>query len=160
MKQASFLQIKNIDLCQAMKGTVFKTQLNQLWDIKQIISWVKLGFSSLQWDDCNKQAIVACEGNKKNPFKLFCESHFEEDSSYFKSSINLISDFRLNVIILNELEGHLIHLQEKIEYFKIQKNEKNPVLYQKVNGLIDDNFEELNTLLKDLASKGSIINQK
>ena len=46
--QTGFLQMKNIDLCQALKGTVFKTQLNQLCDIKQIISSVEIGFARLQ----------------------------------------------------------------------------------------------------------------
>ena len=47
-EQTGFLQIKNIDLCQALKGTVFETQLNQLCDIKKIISSVEIGFARLQ----------------------------------------------------------------------------------------------------------------
>ena len=159
-EQTGFLQIKNIDLCQALKGTVFKTQLNQLWDIKQIIKSVEIGFASLQWDDCDKQAIIVWEGNQETPFKLFCENHFEELGSYFKSSINLIHDLKLNVIKLNELERHLVRLQERIKYFSIEKNKKNSVLFQKVKENIDDNFKELNTLLENLASKSSWINQK
>ena len=63
--QTGFLQMKNIDLCQALKGTVFKTQLNQLCDIKQIISNVEIGFALLQWDECDQQAIVVCEGDQE-----------------------------------------------------------------------------------------------
>ena len=40
-------------------------------------------------------------------------------------------DFRYNAIMLNELEGQLIHLQERIEYFNIQNDKKNPVLFKK-----------------------------
>ena len=65
--------MKNIDLCHALKGTVFKTQLNQLRDIKQIISRVEIRFASLRWDDCDQQAVFACKGNQEAPFKLFCE---------------------------------------------------------------------------------------
>ena len=148
MEQTGFLQMKNIDLCQALKGTVFETQFNQLCDIKQIISSVEIGFARLQWDECDQQAIVVCEGDQEASFKLFCEDHFEELGSYSKSSINLIHDLKLNVIMLNELERHLAHLQERMEYFSIKKDKKNPVLFKKVKGLIDDNFKELKTLLK------------
>ena len=159
-KQTGFLQMKNIDLCQALKGTVFKTQLNQLWDIKQIISSVEIGFASLQWYDCDQQAAFVCEGHQEAPFKLFCEDHFEEIGLYSKSSINLTHDLKLNVMMLNELERHLVSLQEKIEYFSIKKDKKNPVLFQKFKGLIDDNFKILNTLLKNMATKSSLISQK
>ena len=158
--QTGFLQMKNIDLCQALKGTVFKTQLNQLCDIKQIISSVEIGFARLQWDECDQQAFVVCEGDQEASFKLFCDNHFEELGSYSKSSINLIHDLKLNVIMLNELERHLARLQERMEYFSIKKDKKNPVMFKKVKGLIDDNFKELKTLLKNLASKCSLINQK
>ena len=55
--------------------------------------------------------------------------------------------------MLNELERHLIHLQERIEYFRIKNDKKNPDLYQKVKGLIENNFVELNSLLENMASK-------
>ena len=63
-------------------------------------------------------------------------------------------------MMLNELERHLVSLQEKIEYFSIKKDKKNPVLFQKFKGLIDDNFKILNTLLKNMATKSSLISQK
>ena len=69
--------MKNIDLCHALKGTVFKTQLNQLRDIKQIVSSVEIGFASLRWDDCDQQAAIVCKGNQDAQFKLFYEDHFE-----------------------------------------------------------------------------------
>ena len=62
--------------------------------------------------------------------------------------------------MLNELERHLARLQERMEYFSIKKDEKNPVLFKKIEKLIDDNFKELNTLLNNLASKSSLISQK
>ena len=151
--------MKNIDLCQALKGTVFKTQLIKLWDIKQIIKNIEIGFSSLQWDNCDQYASIAWEGNQETPYKLFCEGHFEVLGSHFKSSINLIHDLRYNTIMLNELERYIIRLQERIEYFSIENDNKNPFLYQKIKGLIEDNFGELSTSLENLASKCSRINQ-
>ena len=62
--------------------------------------------------------------------------------------------------MLNELEKHLARLQERIEYFSIKNNKKNPVSFKKAKERIDDNFKELKTLLKNLASKCSLINQK
>ena len=61
--------------------------------------------------------------------------------------------------MLNELERYLIRLQERIEYFNIENDNKNPKLYEKVKGLIEDNFGELCTLLESLASKCFRINQ-
>ena len=156
-EKADFVQMENIDLCQALKGTIFNTMLNKLWDIKEIIGNIQIGFASLQWDHCDQQASIACEGDQETPYKLFCEGHFEVLGSHFKSSIILMHDLRYNTIMLNELEGHLIRLQERIEYFSIKNDKKNPVLFKKVKGLIDDNFRELNTLLESLTSKCNTI---
>ena len=152
-EEADFVQMKNIDLCQALKGTIFNTILNKMWDIKEIIGNIQIGFTSLQWDHCDQQASNACEGDQETSYKLYCEGHFEVLGSHFKSSIFLMQDLRYNTIMLNELEGHLIRLQERIEYFNIQNDKKSPVLFKKVKVLIDDNFGELNTLLERLTSK-------
>ena len=157
-EKADFDQMENFDLCQALKGTVFNTHLNKLWDIKKVIGNIEIGFARLQWNKCDQQAIYACVGNQETPYKLFCDGHFEKLGSNLKSSINLLHDLRLNVIMLNELERHLIRLQERIEYFSIDSDEKNPDLYQKVKELIEDNFGELKTLLESLASKCLRIN--
>ena len=156
-EKADFVQMENFDLCQALKGTIFNTMLHKLWDIKEIIGNIQIGFTSLQWDHCDQQASNACEGDQETPFKLYCEGHFEVLGSHFKSSIILMHDLRYNTIMLNELEGHLIRLQERIEYFSIKNDKKNPVLFKKVKGLIDDNFRELNTLLESLTSKCNTI---
>ena len=158
-EKVDYVQMENIDLWQALKGTVFKTQLDKLWDIKKIIGDIEVGFISLQWDHCDKHASFACGGNKKIPYKLYCEGHFEVLGSHFLNPINLIYNQRYNTIMLNELERLLIHLQERIEYFNIDNDKKNPDLYQKVKGLIEDNFGELNTLLESLASKWNRISQ-
>ena len=50
--------------------------------------------------------------------------------------------------MLNELERHLARLQERIEYFSIKKDKKNPVLFKKVKGLIGSKFNKLKTLFK------------
>ena len=145
--------MENIDLCQALKGTIFKTKFNKLWDIKKIIRDIEAGFTSLMCDHCNKQASFTWGGNQETPYKLYCEGHFEVFGSHFLSPINLKNNLRYYTIVLNELERLLIHLQEKIEYFNIDSDKKNPDLYQKVKGLIEDNFGELNTLLESLSSK-------
>ena len=158
-EQADFVQMENIDLCQALRGTKFKTQLKKLWDIQKIIGNIEIGFSSLQWDHCEQQASVACEGNQENLYKLYCENHSEVLGSHFQSSINLIHDLRYNIILLNELERHLISLQERIEYFNIEEDKKNPVLFQTIKELIEEKFGELNTLLESMASKCFRIDQ-
>ena len=61
--------------------------------------------------------------------------------------------------MLNELERHLIRLQERVEYFSIENDKKNPDLYQKVKGLIEDNFGEIKTLLESISSKCFRINE-
>ena len=116
--------MENIDLCQALKGTVFKTKFNKLWDIKKIIRDIEVGFTSLIWDHCDQHANFACGGDKETPYKLYCEGHFEVLGSHFLFPINLINNLRYNTIVLNELERLLIHLQEKIEYFNIDNDKK------------------------------------
>ena len=158
-KKTDSSQIKNIDLCQALKGTVFKTQLNKLWDIKSIIDNVKAGFASLRWDHCDKHARNACEGNQETPYKLYCKSHFKVFGTHYQNSIYLKQDLRYNTMILCELEGYLIRLQERIDYFNIENDKKDPKSYKKVKGLIEDNFGELKNLLESLSSKCMRINQ-
>ena len=152
-EKADFVKMENINLWQALKGTIFKTVINKLWDIKKIIVNIETGYTSLQWDKCDQQASTAYEENQGTSYKLFCEEHFLKLGALYKSPINLNQDFRYNVIMLNELERQLIHLQERIEYFKVDYDEKNDDLYQKVKGLIEDNYELLKTLLENMASK-------
>ena len=152
--------MKNIDLCQVLNGTVFKTQLNKLWDIKQIIRDIEVGFDSLQWDFCNLQASYSCKVEQKTLYELYCKDCLKEHGSDSKSIIELKTDLRLHLIILDELERLLIRLQERIDYFNIKKNKANFALFQKFKGVIDDKFNELNIILKNLAIKCSLINQK
>ena len=49
--------------------------------------------------------------------------------------------------MLKELERHLIHVQEKIDYFHIENDKKDPILFEKVKGLIEEDFEQLKNLL-------------
>ena len=62
-------------------------------------------------------------------------------------------------MILCEIEGYLIRLQERIDYFNIENDKKDPKSYKKVKGLIEDNFGELKNLLESLSSKCMRINQ-
>ena len=55
--------------------------------------------------------------------------------------------------MLKELERQLIHVQERIDYFNIENDKKDPILYEKVKGLIEEDFEELKMLLKSLTVK-------
>ena len=104
------------------------------------------------------QALHA-EKINKTTYKLYCEGHFEVLGSDFLYPINLIHNQRYYTIMLNELERLLVLLQERIEYFNIDNDKKNPDLYKKVKGLIDENFGELNTLLENLTSKSFRISQ-
>ena len=61
--------------------------------------------------------------------------------------------------MLNELEKHLIRIQERIDYFHIKNDKKDPVLYEKVKGLIEQDFEELKFLLESLTDKCLKISQ-
>ena len=63
-------------------------------------------------------------------FAEYWDGHFEEIGTHFRLSINLFHDLRYNVIMLNELEGHLIRLQERIEYFNIKNDKKNLALHK------------------------------
>ena len=60
---------------------------------------------------------------------------------------------RYNKILLNELERYLIRLQERIDYFHIENDKKNPDLYDNVKRLIEINFEELKNLLESMTVK-------
>ena len=158
-EQADFVQMENIDLCQALKGTVFKTNLNNLWDINQITNNIKARFDELQCDYCDQQAKIASEWSQESTFKLYCKLHFKEFGSHIQSSINLKHSKEFNWIVLNELEKHLIRIQERIDYFHIKNDKKDPVLYEKVKGLIEQDFEELKFLLESLTDKCLKISQ-
>ena len=152
-EQTNFVQMENFDLCKALNGTVFKTNLTQLWDIKLITNNIKAWFDELQCDHCNEQAKIASEWNQETTYNLYCESHFKKFSSRIQNPITLKYSKKLNKIELSELERHLIHVQEKIDYFHIKNDKKDPILYEKVKGLIEKDFEELKNLLESLTAK-------
>ena len=156
-EEADFIKLQNIDLCKALKGTVFSTYLSKLWDIKLIIKTIKSEFDQLQCDHCDKQAKIASEWNQENAYKLYCEFHFKEFGSRVQHSINLEHSKEFNWIVLNELERHLIHVQERIDYFHIENEKKDPILYEKVKGLIEEEFEQLKYSLESMATKCSKI---
>ena len=79
---------------------------------------------------------------------MYCKLHFEEFGSRIQPSINLKHSKNFNRIVLKELERHLIQVQERIDYFHIENDKKDPILYEKVKGLIEEDFEQLKNLLE------------
>ena len=59
-----------------------------------------------------------------------------------------MDNFRLNKIVVRELEGLLIHLQKRIDYFHIQNEKKNSDLYEKNKEFIDEGFKDLKNMLE------------
>ena len=88
-EEGDFVKMENIDLCQVLKGTVFKTRLNKLCDIKLITETIKSGFSLLQCDHCDQQAKIASGWDLETSHKLYCEPHFNEFESRIQHPINL-----------------------------------------------------------------------
>ena len=158
-EEEDFVKMENIDLCQALKGTVFKTRLNKLWDIKLINQTINTGFSQLQCDHCDQQAKIASECPQETSYKLYCELHFEQFGSRIQPSINLKHSKKFNRIVLKELERHLIQVQERIDYFHIENDKKDPFMYEKVKGLIEEDFEQLKNLLESMTIKCSKLNK-
>ena len=77
-----------------------------------------------------------------------------------QAPINLTDKLRLNIIVLKELENQLIHVQERIEYFQIENDNKNSVLFEKVKEIIDENFNKLKILLQTMNVKYLNINKE
>ena len=142
-EEEDFVKMQNIDLCQALKGTIFKTRLNKLWDIKLITSNIKARFDELQCDYCDQQAIIASEWSQETTYQLFCEPHFNEFGSRIQHPINIKFSKKFNKIVLSELERHLIHVQERIDYFHIENDKKDPILFEKVKELLKKTLKNL-----------------
>ena len=147
------MQMDDFDLSHALNGTVFETNIDQLCDINQIILSIQMAFANLQCDHWDKQAVMAYEWSGESSYKLYCEDHYEEAGSWFQTSVNLMDNLRLNRIVLSELERLLVHVQVMIDYFHTKNTKKNPILYEKIKGLIEENLSELKNSLNNLTSK-------
>ena len=90
---------------------------------------------------------------------MYCEPHFNELGSRIQHPINIKFSKKFNKIVLDELERHLIHVQERIDYFHIENNKKDPILFEKVKEIIEEDFEELKILLESLTAKCAKISQ-
>ena len=90
---------------------------------------------------------------------MYCEPHFNELGSRIQHPINIKFSKKFNKIVLGELERHLIHVQERIDYFHIENNKKDPILFEKVKRIIEEDFEELKILLESLTAKCVKISQ-
>ena len=154
-EEEDFVKMENINLCQALKATIFDTHLEKLWDIKLITKSIKAGFDQLQCDHCDQQAKLASEWNQEGTYKLYCKLHFEMFGSLNQPSINLKHDKNLNKIVLKELEKYLIYVQERIDYFHSEKDKKDSILYEKDKELIMEGFDQLKNLLKTMTDKCS-----
>ena len=154
-----FNQIKNIDLCQALKGTPFSAHINMLFDTNEIIENLEVAFANLDCEICGKQAEIVYKGNEETPEQLYCKTHFYSYGFCSLPSLKLSHELRLHKVVLKDLERLMILLQERMEYFYIEDNKKDPVPFGEAKDSIDESFKQLQDSLKSLNSKIKKVNK-
>ena len=153
--------MKNISFCQTLKATIVDTYLEKLWDIKLIIKNINAGFDHLKCDyQCDEQAKFASEWIQEATYKLYCKKHFDVHGSLSKPPTNLKQSKKYNQKLLKELEKLLIYVQERIDYFHIEKDKKDSELYEKDKEKIDEKFGQLKHLLNTMTFRCKEIKSK
>ena len=108
--------------------------------------------ANLDCEICSKQAEIAYKGNEGTPEQHYCKTHFYSYGFYFLPSQKLSHELRLHKVVLKNLERLIIRLKERMEYFLIEDNKKDPVPFGEAKDSIDERVKKLQNSLKSLNS--------
>ena len=123
-KTKDLMSIKNIDLIEVLDATVYNVEItNKLWDVKDIIKKIKIGFDRLMctqfpWD---QKAIKCNKYDDDSQDELYWEFHSKSPYLALKSMIELESELKKDIFTLESLEKLLIILQEQMKYLEVEK---------------------------------------
>ena len=151
----NFAQIKSIDLIKFLRGTQYSTRVEQFFEFELVFKKLEEGFEKLQCShpDCEFQAVIAFEGKDGEPTIQYCHNHFSHSNFSTESPKNFESELRLHKILFDELEEQLVYIQDRIDYIKSDKNQKNIKLYTKIEEEVKRNLDNITSILKTMTEK-------
>ena len=151
----SFEQIKNLDLIKMLRGTQYSSKIDQFFEFDLTIKKLEEGFEKLQCSnhDCKFQAVMAFEGKDGEPAIQYCYDHFNSSNNSSESPKNFEFELRLYKILFDELEEQLVYIQDRIDYIKSDKNQKNIKLYAKIEEEVQRNLDNISRILKTMTER-------
>ena len=149
-KRKVFAQIKSIDLIKFLRGTQYSTKIKQLFEFDLAIKKLEEEFGKLQCSDpiCENQAIMAFESKDGEPSIQYCYDHFNHSNNSEESPKYFELELKLHKILFDEIEIQLVYIQDRIDYIKSDKNQKNKSLYVKIENKVHRNLDNINSILK------------
>ena len=96
---------------------------------------------------------MAFEGKDGEPTIQYCLNHFNHSNNSTESPKNLEFELRLHKILFNELEVQLVYIQDRINYIKSYKNQKNMSLYAKIEDEVNNNLDNITGILKIMTER-------
>ena len=151
----NFAQIKCIDLMQFLRGTQYSTKIEKFFEFDLAIKKLEEGFGKLQCShpDCEFQAVMAFEGKDEGSTIQYCDYHFNHSNNSTDSPKIFEFELKLHKIIFDELEVQLVYIQDRIDYIKSDKNQKNMNLYEKIGDEVQRNLDKIREILKVTTEK-------
>ena len=113
------------------------------------------GFEKLQCShpDCELQAVMAFKGKDGEPTIQYCNFHFNHSNFSTKSPKIFEFELKLHKILFDELEEQLVYIQDRIDYIKSDKNQKNMKLYAKIEVEVQRNLDSITSILKTMTER-------
>ena len=143
-------EIKSIDLIKLLRGTQYSTTIEQFFEFDLAFKKLEEGFGKLQcsYPDCDFQAVMAFEGKDGEPTIQYCHDHFNHSNNSTESPKYFELELKLHKILFDELEIQLVYIQDRIDYIKSDKNQKNMNLYAKIDEEVKRNLDNIRSTLK------------
>ena len=143
-------EIKSIDLIKLLRGTQYSTTIEQFFEFDVAFKKLEEGFRRLQcsYSDCDFQAVMAFEGKDGEPTIQYCEDHFNHSNNSTESPKTFKFELKFHKILFDELEIQLVYIQDRIDYIKSDKNQKNMKLYAKIEEEVQRNLDNIRSTLK------------
>ena len=138
-----------------LRGTQYSTKIEQFFEFDMAIKKLEEGFGKLlcSYPDCDSQAVMAFEGKDGEPTIQYCLNHFNHSNNSTESPKNFEFELRLHKILFNELEVQLVYIQDRIDYIKSDKNQKNVSLYTKIEDEVNNNLDSITGILKIMTER-------
>ena len=88
------------------------------------------------------------EGKDGETTLQYCDDHFNHSNNSTEFPKNIKDVIKLHKILFDELEMQLVYIQDRIEYIKSDKNQKNMKLYAKIEEEVKRNLDSIRSTLK------------
>ena len=151
----NFAQIKSIDLIKFLRGTQYSTKVEQFFEFELVFKKLEQGFKKLQCShhDCEFQAVMAFKCKDGEPTIQYCNYHFNHSNFSTGSPKNFEFELRLHKLLFNEIEWQLVYIQDRIDFIKSDKNQKNMSLYAKIENDVQSNLKNIINILKTMTER-------